>query len=45
MGNHAYKKVNSKGNENVYYYQKGALKRALIDGGLVKFEIIATKEH
>lgn len=44
-GNHAYKKVNSKGNENVYYYQKGALKRALIDGGLVKFEIIATKEH
>ncbi len=41
LGNHAYKKVNSKGKENSYYYKNGLLKKASIDGGLVKFEMIA----
>ena len=40
MGNHTYKKVNSKGNENLYYYKKGNLIKATIDGGLIKFDII-----
>ncbi|WP_179374829.1 DUF6134 family protein [Winogradskyella wichelsiae] len=44
LGNHTYKKVNLKGKENIYYYKKGALKKATIDGGLIKFEIIATHE-
>lgn len=41
LGNHSYKKINSKGRENIYYYNKGILKKATIDGGLIKFEIIA----
>ncbi|WP_286814338.1 MULTISPECIES: DUF6134 family protein [unclassified Maribacter] len=41
LGNHMYKKLNSKGKENVYYYKDGALKKAIIDGGLVDFEITA----
>ncbi|GAA4241453.1 DUF6134 family protein [Winogradskyella damuponensis] len=41
LGNHAYKKVNSKERENNYYYKNGLLKRASIDGGLIKFDIIA----
>ena len=45
MGDHIYKKVNSKGNENLYYYEKGTLKKATIDGGLIKFEIIRNNKH
>jgi hypothetical protein len=41
LGNHSYKKVNSKGKENVYYYEMGVLKKATIDGGIITFEIIA----
>lgn len=41
LGNHSYKKTNSEGRENIYYYKKGILKKATIDGGLIKFEIIA----
>ena len=41
MGNHSYKKVNSKNHENVYYYKNGILEEAEIDGGLVKFKLIA----
>ena len=41
LGNHSYKKVNLKGRENIYYYNKGVLEKATIDGGLIKFEIIA----
>ena len=44
LDNHAYKKINSKGKENIYYYKKGALKKATIDGGLIKFEITAKIE-
>ena len=41
LGNHSYQKINSKGKVNTYYYKNGALKKATIDGGLIKFEIIA----
>jgi hypothetical protein len=41
LGNHSYKKINSKGRENIYYYKKGILQKATIDGGLIQFEIIA----
>ncbi|WP_405572572.1 DUF6134 family protein [Winogradskyella sp. Asnod2-B02-A] len=41
LGNHRYKKINSKGRENIYYYKNGVLKKATIDGGLIKFEIVA----
>lgn len=41
LGNHSYKKINSKGKENIYHYKSGALEKANIDGGLVKFEIVA----
>lgn len=41
LGNHVYKKINSKGKENIYYYQKGKLTKAEIDGGIVDFQIIA----
>lgn len=44
LGNHSYKKVNSKGRENSYYYKMGTLTKAVIDGGLIKFKIIARKE-
>ncbi|WP_339714149.1 DUF6134 family protein [uncultured Kriegella sp.] len=43
LGNHGYKKINSKGKENIYYYKDGALEKATIDGGLASFEIIAKK--
>ncbi|WP_052958615.1 DUF6134 family protein [Maribacter thermophilus] len=41
LGEHSYKKINAKGKENIYYYKNGVLEKASIDGGLVKFEIIA----
>jgi hypothetical protein len=45
MGNHVYKKVNSKNNENLYYYKNGMLTKATIDGGLIQFEIIQKSKH
>ncbi|PKB44787.1 hypothetical protein AX016_3009 [Cellulophaga sp. RHA19] len=39
LGNHKYKKINSKGNENVYVYKNGVLYEATIDGGLINFVI------
>lgn len=41
LGNHSYKKVNSKGRENTYHYKDGVLEKASIDGGLIQFELIA----
>ena len=41
LGNHTYKKVNAKGKENIYYYKKGKLIKAEIDGGLISFQMIA----
>jgi len=43
LGNHPYKKINSKGNENTYHYENGVLKKANIDGGIIHFELIARK--
>lgn len=40
MGNHVYKKINTKNNENQYYYENGQLTKATIDGGLINFEIV-----
>ena len=44
LGNHTFKKVNSKEKENIYYYRKGLLKKATIDGGVIKFDIIAREQ-
>ncbi|MDO6596124.1 hypothetical protein Q4512_04300 [Oceanihabitans sp. 2_MG-2023] len=41
LGNHTYKKINSKGKENIYYYKNGKLTKAEIDGGLINFQMIA----
>ena len=41
LGNHSYKKINSKGKENIYYYENGKLIKADIDGGLISFQMIA----
>lgn len=41
LGNHIYKKINSKGKENIYYYENGKLIKAEIDGGLINFQMIA----
>ncbi|WP_405414629.1 DUF6134 family protein [Maribacter sp. Asnod1-A12] len=43
LGNHSYKKINSKNHENIYYYKYGFLERAEINGGIVKFEIVVQK--
>ncbi|HDZ06081.1 hypothetical protein LCGC14_0129520 [marine sediment metagenome] len=43
LGNHRYKKINAKKHENIYHYKNGFLQKAEINGGLVKFEIIAHK--
>ena len=43
LGNHTYKKINSQGKENTYYYNNGILKKAVIDGGIVSFDMIARK--
>ncbi|TVZ10381.1 hypothetical protein JM80_2919 [Cellulophaga sp. RHA_52] len=37
LGNHKYKKVNAKDNENIYTYKNGVLYEASIDGGLINF--------
>jgi hypothetical protein len=39
LGNHSYKKINSKGKENIYYYKNGTLEKATIDGGIIEFEM------
>lgn len=39
MGEHSYKKINSKGQENSYYYEGGDLKWAKLDAGIINFEI------
>ena len=41
LGNHTYKKINSQGKENTYYFNNGILKKAVIDGGIVSFDMIA----
>ncbi|WP_244156209.1 DUF6134 family protein [Maribacter ulvicola] len=41
LGNHVYKKINAKDQENIYHYEDGILKKAKINGGLVNFEIVA----
>ena len=41
LGKHRYKKINSKGRENIYQYENGALKEANIDGGIVEFQMVA----
>lgn len=41
LGNHRYKKINSKGRENIYQYENGALKEAHIDGGIVSLKMVA----
>lgn len=41
LGDHSYKKINAKGKENTYHYQNGVLTNAVIDGGIVRFNIIA----
>ncbi|WP_324027204.1 hypothetical protein QSV08_05210 [Maribacter sp. BPC-D8] len=43
LGNHSYKKINAKNHENIYYYKNGFLEKAEINGGLIKFDIIAQK--
>ncbi|SIS52795.1 hypothetical protein SAMN05421766_102572 [Zobellia uliginosa] len=39
LGNHSYKKINANGKENLYFYKKGVLHHATIDGGVVSFEM------
>ncbi|AFM04093.1 hypothetical protein Fleli_1683 [Bernardetia litoralis DSM 6794] len=40
LGNHKYKKVNSSGRESFFFYKNGNLDKAVIDGGIVSFEMI-----
>ncbi|ADV50486.1 hypothetical protein Celal_3215 [Cellulophaga algicola DSM 14237] len=40
LGNHGYKKINANGKENEYYYKNGVLEKAVIDGGLIAFEMV-----
>ncbi len=37
---HTYEKINSKGKVNTYFYKNGILEKAVIDIGLINFEII-----
>ncbi|QXP52527.1 DUF6134 family protein [Cellulophaga sp. HaHa_2_1] len=39
LGNHGYKKINANGKGNEYYYKQGVLEKAVIDGGLISFEM------
>ncbi|WP_157486531.1 DUF6134 family protein [Maribacter forsetii] len=43
LGNHSYKKINAKNHENIYHYKDGFLEKAEINGGLIKFDIVAQK--
>lgn len=40
LGNSKYKKVNSKGKESFFFYKNGSLEKAIIDGGIVSFEMV-----
>ena len=40
LGNHKYKKVNSSGKESFFFYKDGSLEKAVIDGGIVSFEMV-----
>lgn len=40
LGNHKYKKTNTSGRESFFYYKNGNLEKAIIDGGIVSFEMI-----
>ncbi len=44
LGNHKYKKVNPKGKESFFYYKSGSLEKAVIDGGIVSFEMVLRKD-
>ncbi len=39
LGNHSYKKINSKGKENSYNYKNGILESAIVDGGIIEFQM------
>lgn len=41
LGDHVYKKINAKNKENLYYYENGVLKKAIIDGGIIQLELLA----
>ncbi|MCK0190646.1 DUF6134 family protein [Arenibacter sp. F20364] len=41
LGDHTYKKINAKGKENTYHYKNGVLTNAVIDGGILSFNMIA----
>jgi hypothetical protein len=40
LGNHKYKKTNTSGRESFFFYKNGRLEKAIIDGGIVSFEMI-----
>lgn len=40
LGNHKYKKTNTSGRESFFFYKNGSLEKAVIDGGIVSFEMI-----
>lgn len=40
LGNHKYKKINTSGRESFFFYKNGSLEKAIIDGGIVSFEMV-----
>ncbi|TXE16091.1 hypothetical protein ES692_14340 [Psychroserpens burtonensis] len=44
MGNHTFKKIESKVRENIYDYKMDDLKKATIDSGIIKFEIFTRNQ-
>jgi hypothetical protein len=40
LGNHKYKKVNTSGRESFFFYKNGSLEKAVIDGGIVSFDMV-----
>jgi hypothetical protein len=40
LGNNKYKKVNTSGRESFFFYKNGKLEKAIIDGGIVSFEMV-----
>ncbi len=40
LGNHKYKKTNTSDRESFFFYKNGNLEKAIIDGGIVSFELI-----
>jgi len=43
LGDHKYKKVNTSGRESFFHYKNGKLEKAIIDGGIVSFEMVLKK--